>query len=542
MSEGKHQQKQQQQQPPVYDQSEGGDLGAQQPNYNQQQQQQTHQPPQFTQDVEYHGEPDKNEYNDDKPSVWNPDAETFDEAFKVEKPRLNDWPFTIFFIICCAGFIVIAAITLKEYAHTYSQQGSSIYQSTQSFTLNTNTVILFVFGVVISLVLAAGTLVLARAHPRGFIKLSIIVNVIMGIGTAIAYLVMRYWSAGIVFLVMTCISAWCYWSMRSRIPFSAEVLVTVINVMKKYPSTLIVSLVGAIVAGCFSVLFSTVVVATYMKYDPSSYQCTDPNGCSRAKLIGILFCVFFAGYYITEVIRNVIHVTISGVYGTWYYTSKSDQGEPKWPASGAFKRAMTYSFGSICFGSLIVTFVDLLRQGLNILKQSVASAGDGCAQCGFLVLDIVMGLVEWLARFFNQYSYSYISLYGDAYIPAAKATWRLIRQKGMDALVNQCLVGTALGFFHLFNGYVTALFAFLYLRLTKPDYNSDGSYYGPVVAFAFLIAVQISHVITQPLMSGTSTFFIALVRDPEVYMQSYPDRFETIAQTYPDIFDKLRSH
>lgn len=509
--------------------------------------QQQYQPPQFTQPYEYgqnqnQGDPEKQGF-DQKPGVTNPQGETFDDAFAVEKPKWNDWPFTIFFTLVCAGFIAIAAITLRAYAKTYSERGSGIYTDTTNFTLNTNTVILFVFVAVVALVIAMATLVFARIHPKGFIQTSIIVNVIMGIGTAIAYFVMKYYSAAIVFLVFTLISAWCYWSMRSRIPFSAEVLATVVDVMKGYKSTLIVSAIGSLVSGAFAMLFSAVVVATYMKYDPESTNegCSVSGGsCSKGKLIGVLFFVFFAGYYITEVIRNVIHVTISGVYGTWYYLSQSDQGQPRWPASGAFKRAMTYSFGSICFGSLIVTFIDLLKQGLSILKQNFAQAGETCAQIGFMILDIIMGLVEWLARFFNQYSYSYVALYGENYISSAKATWHLIRQKGMDALVNECLIGTALGFYAMFNAYTTALLSYLYLKLTKPEYNSSGTFYAPVVAFSFVISLQISNIITQPLRSGTSTFFLALAKDPEIYQQSYPSRFDVIARTYPNVFDKLR--
>lgn len=33
------------------------------------------------------------------------------------------------------------------------------------------------------------------------------------------------------------------------------------------------------------------------------------------------------------------------------------------------------------------------------------------------------------------------ALYGKAYIPAAKDTWRLFKDRGIDALVNDSLVG-----------------------------------------------------------------------------------------------------
>jgi hypothetical protein len=40
----------------------------------------------------------------------------------------------------------------------------------------------------------------------------------------------------------------------------------------------------------------------------------------------------------------------------------------------------------------------------------------------------------------QHYAYSYIALYGDSYIHSAKATWTMMKDRGIDALVNDCLV------------------------------------------------------------------------------------------------------
>ena len=93
----------------------------------------------------------------------------FDQSFKVEKPRFNDWPFALFFWAVVAGFIAVAGITLNALKKTYGLQGSSIYNSTNDFTLNTNTVILFGFVVVVGVVLSALVIVFARMAPRFFI-------------------------------------------------------------------------------------------------------------------------------------------------------------------------------------------------------------------------------------------------------------------------------------------------------------------------------------------------------------------------------------
>ncbi|CCF57516.1 hypothetical protein KAFR_0C05250 [Kazachstania africana CBS 2517] len=497
----------------------------------------------------------QNQYNFRQDQYYNLQSQTsgapigsFQDAFPTDeekkKIKFNDWPFTIFFIICVFGFVAIAGITLRSWARTYSATGSGIYTSTNTGTMNTNSAILLVFSCAIALFFAFLGILLCRLCPRFFIITGMVVNIIAALGTAIMYMSLKYWSAGITFLVFTFFTAWCYWGMRSRIPLTVNILKIVIDAMKKCPQTLIISTIGTLVATAFALLFSAVIVATYIKYDPSN---TNPGcdvsggGCSHAKLIGILVVVFFCGYYITEVIRNIIHVTVSGVFGSWYYMYKSDQGMPRWPALGAFKRAMTYSFGSICFGSLIVSIIDTIRQLLNLLRQgSLTNQNFGnWSQIVFMVIDWIIGLLRWLAQYFNHYAYSFIALYGKPYLKAAKETWYMIREKGIDALINDNLVNVALGFYTLFASYISCLFAFLYLRFTSPGYNSGGDFNAPLMAFSFVIALQICNIANEVIRSGVATFFIALGNDPEVFQRSYPDKFDAIFRSYPQVLQKL---
>ncbi|QLL30705.1 hypothetical protein HG536_0A05200 [Torulaspora globosa] len=469
---------------------------------------------------------------------------SFEQAFPTDdKPKWNDWPFTIFFLLCVGGFIVIAGITLRAWAQTYSQTGSGIYTANNTGTLNTNSAILLVFAGVVAIVFSVVGIVLCRMFPKFFIYCGMTVNILAGLGTAVMYLALRYWSAGIVFLVFTLMTAWFYWCMRYRIPFSVAVLKTVIDAMKKCPQTLLISFLGTLVGGAFAMLFSAVIVATYIKYDPKSSNggCdVSGGGCSNSKKIGLLVLVFFCGYYISEVIRNVIHCTVSGVYGSWYYMSKSDQGMPRWPAFGSFKRAITYCFGSICFGSLLVSIIETLRQLITLARQSVAASGGGfMAQIGLIFIDWIVGFLRWLASYFNHYAYCFVALYGRPYLKSAKETWYMLREKGMDALINDNLIGVALGLYTLFASYMAALLAFLYLRFTRPAYNFSGSFNATLIAFSFVIALQICNIANETIRSGTATLFVALSNDPEVFQASYPERFDEIFRAYPDVLKKL---
>jgi hypothetical protein len=94
-----------------------------------------------------------------------------------------------------------------------------------------------------------------------------------------------------------------------------------------------------------------------------------------------------------------------------------------------------------------------------------------------------MGFIEWAITYINHYAFSYIALYGKSYIPAAKAIWQMMKQRGIDALINDCLIDPVLTQGSLLSAYVCTFLAYLYLEFTKPAYNSSGSKYRPAFHF-----------------------------------------------------------
>lgn len=477
-------------------------------------------------------------------------GETFGERFKVEQPKWHDIPFTLFFLAVLGGFIAIAVLTLRAWAQTYGFQGSSIYNGHNSFSLDTNAAILFCFVTVVAFVLAVVMLALIRAFTKFFIYLVFIVSIAVGLGTAIFYLAMKYYSAGIVMLICAVLQLLFFLGARSRIPFATTVFRTVVDVTRQFPSVFGMSLAGTVASTAFSMLFSVVLAATYMKYDPDPKNpgCNVSGGsCSQAKLVGILVFVSFAGFYITEVIKNVTHTTVCGIYGTWYYCSKSDQGVPRHPALGSLRRVMTYSFGSVSFGSLVVAFVQFLRYLIDIARQAaMQDIGNGIAQavvsCIFCLIQCFMGFIEWMVSYFNHYAYTFVALYGKSYLDAAKDTWNIIRARGIDALINDCLIDHLLTFVNMLLGYTCAMMAYCYLKWTHPGYNTSGGFFAIITFYSFFIGSQVGSTVMMGIRAGTATLFVALAKDPEVFRLSYPDIYATMLEQYPQVREKLNFH
>jgi len=92
----------------------------------------------------------------------------------------------------------------------------------------------------------------------------------------------------------------------------------------------------------------------------------------------------------------------------------------------------------------------------------------------------------------------------------------VIKDRGIDALVNECLIGPVLTMGSTFVAYACALLAYLYLIFTDPAYNQNGEFTPVVVAYAFLIGLQICQIFVTPISSGIDTIFVAAAFDPQV--------------------------
>jgi Plasma-membrane choline transporter len=91
-----------------------------------------------------------------------------------------------------------------------------------------------------------------------------------------------------------------------------------------------------------------------------------------------------------------MHVTTSGVIGTWWWVPEEASSFCSSALSDSLVRATTYSFGSICFGSFLVALV----QALRALERHARDSDDlqilSCIiQC---ILSCIQGIIESLNR------------------------------------------------------------------------------------------------------------------------------------------------
>lgn len=114
-----------------------------------------------------------------------------------------------------------------------------------------------------------------------------------------------------------------------------------------------------------------------------------------------------------------------------------------------------------------------------------------------------------------------------------QSTWHMMRDRGIDALVNECLINPVLTMGSTFVGYLCVLLSYLYLEYGNVVVGTQ--YYAVIMAYSFLIGLQICNVFLVPIKSGVSTLFVAMAFDPDVLMRDFPDLWRQMVTVYPHV-------
>jgi hypothetical protein len=307
-------------------------------------------------------------------------------------------------------------------------------------------------GAGVSLVFAILWLFLARRFAKGLIYATILANVLVYflIAGAWAYFASTQTQAAgdeghmiyfaVVWAIIGLLHLCLFFLWRRRIPFAAAMLSTVSSVTVQYSGTVVASFLSLIPVLGWSALWAFSVIVNF-----SWMQASLNNGTGSAGLYAIYVYLLFSFYWVQQVIQNTIFVTISGTFASWYFLGGNRAAMPRNPTAGAAKRALTTSFGSIAFGSLLVAVLQTIRAILRSMRNRRA-------YLLICLIDCLLSCIETLVRMFNKYAFVVVAIWGKSYCGAAKDTVRLIGSHGITAIINDSIVGNVLSFGCLFGG------------------------------------------------------------------------------------------
>ena len=230
-------------------------------------------------------------------------------------------------------------------------------------------------------------LTIMSRNAIGMIKASLWFSVVL-CGLAAFALMAAAPVAGIFYAVFTVCLIWYARTVQNRIPYAASNLKCGITVLKTNLGLGVVALGSMVGLLCYCFGWAWAIFGTMQldamwdttQYSGSGYSQSQSPGDKDLSALGgfVMFVLVLSFYWTHQVLKNVVRATVSGVVGTWWFSPIEAGSFCSTAVSASFIRSTTYSLGSICFGSLIVAILHMLR---NSLRRAQSDRNGGFLRC-----------------------------------------------------------------------------------------------------------------------------------------------------------------
>lgn len=414
-------------------------------------------------------------------------------------------------------------------------------------------ILLLVISYAIAGATTMGMLSFMMSHAETLVKVSfffapvsfaIVAVLFLGAGTDIS----MYFALWAVFVSLLMVCCWFFY--KKHIAFAAANLQSALTALRLNAATYGLAFLFSFVSFISTIVWFAAILGVYGKaasegtvpckdlYDDDEFQFAEGQLCDKNPPNSILIIFLLFGFYWTQqVVQNVLHVTTAGVVGAWWFTPLANPSCCSTTITSSLRRALTYSFGSICFGSLLVAFMQILEY----LVRSSRRNGRGS-----IVLCIVECILQCLGRvleYFNSWAFVYVGIYGYPYITAGKNVIQLFRQRGWTTLISDRLIFRVLLFCNLGVGAICGCFVMICEFLIGPFFPNMETQLVGAFFVAFLIGFLISNVALFCVESAVRTVIVCFAENPDVFDEHHPDLSETMqsgyAEAYPTVMGVL---
>jgi len=389
----------------------------------------------------------------------------------------------------------------------------------------------------VAIVLSGVTLPIMMCIPELLIKVSLLMMLIL----SGAMMVMSFLSGnvggaiiGLIFFAIFVCYARAVWS---RIPFASVNLLTACTAVKKNIGVILVAYFFVALAFGWTVLWSISLMGVWEKVVETETVTGDQGGeiqQSNANY-GYLFLLFLSYFFTHQVIQNTMHVTVAGTVGTWWFSPDDATSCCSSGMMGSLFRALTTSFGSICFGSLLVAIL----QAVRALANSARNNDNGILIC---IADCILGLLESLLEYFNKWAFVYVGLYGYSYLEAGKNVFTLFKNRGWEAIIADDLISNVFFFLSVCVGLICAAIGLAFDENSPEgwfDDSPDPEFIGARCAgLGFVAGLVLASILMSTIASAVNTVIVCFAEAPAEFEANHPDLSrkmrETWLESYPN--------
>ncbi|XP_051801512.1 choline transporter-like protein 2 isoform X2 [Acanthochromis polyacanthus] len=143
-------------------------------------------------------------------------------------------------------------------------------------------------------------------------------------------------------------------------------------------------------------------------------------------LILFQFYNVFLFFWCANFVTALGQVTLSGAFASYYWAFKKPDDIPAYPIFSSLGRALRYHAGSLAFGSLILSLVQVMRVILEYLDHKLKGAQNKFAKFLLSCMKCCFWCLEKCIKFLNRNAYIMIAIYGKNFCTSARDAFFLL--------------------------------------------------------------------------------------------------------------------
>ncbi|XP_029018099.1 choline transporter-like protein 2 isoform X2 [Betta splendens] len=143
-------------------------------------------------------------------------------------------------------------------------------------------------------------------------------------------------------------------------------------------------------------------------------------------LILLQFYNVFLFFWCANFVTALGQVTLAGAFASYYWAFKKPDDIPPNPIFSSLGRALRYHTGSLAFGSLILSIVQVIKVLLEYMDHKLKAAQNKFAKFLLSCMKCCFWCLEKCIKFLNRNAYIMIAIYGKNFCTSARDAFFLI--------------------------------------------------------------------------------------------------------------------
>uniref|UniRef100_A0A8C5D3Q2 Choline transporter-like protein n=1 Tax=Gadus morhua TaxID=8049 RepID=A0A8C5D3Q2_GADMO len=143
-------------------------------------------------------------------------------------------------------------------------------------------------------------------------------------------------------------------------------------------------------------------------------------------LIGLQFYNVFLFFWCANFVTALGQMTLAGAFSSYYWAFVKPDDMPAFPVFAALGRSLRYHTGTLAFGSLILSIVQIIRVLLEYIDHKLKGAHNKCTRFLLCCLKCCFWCLEKFVKFLNRNAYIMVAIYGKNFCTSAKDAFFLL--------------------------------------------------------------------------------------------------------------------